>query len=318
MRNSNFPYLPRDFIQTQEGLLFAVVCAEPQDGKVGCFLRYMPTENGWQKVNTDEANRLLKQRYRHYCYTSAQFDATFHGVATDAIISHYQPENRLKQLLKLDPADDIEQKLHKLVAILARYGACKDSLGVTGSMLINQQWSHSDIDLVVYGRDFFLKARKAVSLAIADAALDDLDIFFMRDHYDRRLPALSFAEFAWHERRKLNKAVIDGCKFDLGMVCLSDELKSDNDRYYKQGTTTITARVVDDLHAFDFPARYRIDNGLLPEILAFTHTYVGQAKTGELIEAKGTVEHNQTTGQHQLIVGSSREALGDYIKVINR
>ena len=316
MRDSHFPYLPRDFIQTQDRLIFAVVSYCPQNEKIGCFLRYIPAKNGWQKIDTTRANQLLERYYPHYCYYSEEFDATFHGVPTDRVAIHYQPEKKLRDVLQYQPASYIEKKLHKLVAILVHYGVCQKTLGVTGSILIDQQRTGSDIDLVIYGRVAFHQARQAIRLAIADARLTELDLALMRQHYARRQADISFDEFAWHEKRKLNKAVIDGCKFDLGMVCLADEMLLNNDLYQKQGKATVRARVIDDTNAFDFPSGYCVDDGLLPDILSFTHTYVGQAKVGELIEAVGAVECSQTTGARRLIIGSTREAKGEYIKVV--
>ena len=65
MRQIAFPYLPKDFIETAEGLIFAVVSYQAQDGKVGCFLRYVRKGNGWRKGATDEANTLLQKNYPH-------------------------------------------------------------------------------------------------------------------------------------------------------------------------------------------------------------------------------------------------------------
>ena len=50
-------------------------------------------------------------------------------------------------------------------------------------------------------------------------------------------------------------------------------------------------------------------------MVSFTATYIGQAKTGELIEARGKIEQNQH-GVIRLVVGSSREAKDEYIKVL--
>ena len=315
MRDDGFPYLPRDFIQTKHGLIFAVVSYQPQDDKVGCFLRYVFEDNVWKKVDTEKANTLLKQSYSQYCYQSKQFDASFHAVAVSDIIKHYRPEERLKSILQREPTDEIEQKLHKLVPILMRYGVNCNFLGLTGSMLINQQQNKSDIDLVVYGREAFNQTRQAVQKALAESIIDKLSIALMKDNYDRRAGELSYEEFSWHENRKFNKAAIDGTKFDIGMVCLEDELEQDYQQYQKQGTRTVKTKVVDDHRAFDFPAFYVVDDELTPEVVSFTHTYVGQAKTGEIIEISGTVERNVTTGKCRLIVGSSREAEGEYIKV---
>lgn len=319
MRNSNFPYYPKDFIQTKEGLVFAVVSYQPHEGKVGCFLRYVRNGGGaWNKIDTEQANQLLQQSYPQYLYQSAQFDAAFHAVAVKDIVEHHRPEERLQHVLQRDPCDKIEQKLHQLIPVLVRFGANAGALGLTGSMLINQQRPTSDIDLVVFGRGEFQKTRQALRRALESREISDLDLTLMKDNFQRRAGALSFDEFSWHETRKHNKAAIDGTKFDLGMVCLSDEIFHDNGQYQKQGTRTITTEVIDDLRAFDFPAVYLVDDELTPEVLSFTHTYVGQAKKGELIEVSGAVERNVATGKCRLIVGSTREADGEYIKVINK
>jgi len=315
MRDKEFPYLPKDFVQTKEGLIFAVVSYQPHQGKVGCFLRYVAAGSGWQKIETEQANQLLQQFYPQYCYQSIQFDAEFHAVAIESIVVHHRPEQRLPAVLQCTPADTIEQKLHKLIPILLHYGAVYEALGLTGSMLINQQQEKSDIDLVIYGREAFQQTRQAVQRALAEGALSELDLPLMQDNYQRRAGELSFDEFSWHENRKFNKAAIDGCKFDIGMVCLASELELDNDQYQKQGTRIVKTKVIDDHRAFDFPAYYLVDDELTPEIVSFTHTYVGQAKTGEIIEVSGAVERNIATGKSRLIVGSTREAKDEYIKV---
>lgn len=318
MRNANFPYYPKDFIQTKEGLVFAVVSYQSHDGKVGCFLRYVREGEVWKKIDTEQANQLLRQSFPQYLYQSAQFDAAFHAVTVEDIVEHHRPEERLKHLLQREPCDKIEQKLHHLIPILVRFGANANALGLTGSMLINQQRATSDIDLVVFGREAFQQTRRALKLALDSGDIHDLDLTLMKDNFQRRAGELSFDDFSWHEYRKYNKASINGTKFDLGMVCLNDEIHHDNEQYQKQGTRTMTTVVTDAHRAFDFPAVYSVDDELTPEVLSFTHTYVGQAKKGEVIEVSGAVERNVDTGKCRLIVGSTREADGEYIKVINK
>jgi len=318
MRNADFPYLPKDFIQTREGLVFAVVSYQAHEGKVGCFLRYVSNGDAWEKIDTEQANQLLRQSYPEYLYQSTQFDAMFHAVAVNDIVEHHRPEARLKYVLQHEPCDKIEYKLHQLIPILVRYGVNCDFLGLTGSMLINQQRATSDIDLVVFGRDEFQKTRQALKTAVLSGELCDLDLTLMKDNFQRRAGELSFEEFSWHEYRKKNKASIDGTKFDIGMVCLRSEIQQDDEQYQKQGMRTMITKVVDDLRAFDFPAVYLVDDTLTPEVLSFTHTYVGQAKKGELIEVSGAIECNIATGKSRMIVGSTREADGEYIKVINK
>jgi len=315
MRQADFPYLPKDFIETQEGLIFAVVSYHSHQQQVGAFLRYVHDGERWKKVDTEQANRLLSRHYPHYLFKSKQFDAEFHAVPQQNIVRHHQPESRLNALLSAKPKDEIEQKCHQLITVLVQLGVQCDFLGLTGSMLIGQQKSGSDIDLVVYGREAFHQTREAVKQGIALGLFDALDFSLMKDNFQRRGGELNFDEFAWHESRKLNKAAIAGTKFDIGMVCLPSELDHDHRHYIKQGTSTIKAKVLDDQRAFDFPAHYVIDNAMTPEVVSFTHTYVGQAQVGETIEIAGAIECDSASGQRRLVVGSTREAIGEYIKV---
>lgn len=315
MRQADFPYLPKDFVQTEDGLMFAVVSYHPHQQKVGSFLRYAISGDSWQKVDTAQANRLLSRHYPQYLFKSKQFDAEFHAVNLSDVVKHHRPEQRLKALLAAQPQDEIEAKLHKLITILVQFGVDCDFLGLTGSMLIGQQKKGSDIDLVVYGRKAFHQTRDAVKQAVASGLFEELDLSLMKDNFNRRGGDLNFDDFAWHESRKFNKAAIDGTKFDIGMVCLPEELEHDHHHYIKQGISTVKAVVLDDHRAFDFPARYLIDNEMTPEVVSFTHTYVGQAIAGEIIEVSGAVECDSASGQRRLVVGSTREAIGEYIKV---
>lgn len=314
MRNSDFPYLPKDFIETAEGLIFAVISYHPHAGRVGCFLRYVHQQGRWQKVDTEMANRLLERHYPQYLFKSEQFDTAFHAVPVNAIHIHHRPEHYLRSLLSREPHDEIEVRLHRLIGLFNQLGIDGEQLGLTGSMLINQQRANSDIDLVIYGREAFHQVRQAVKQAVLTGQLALLDDTLMLDNFERRGGSLSYESFAWHEQRKFNKAAIEGTKFDIGMVCLSNEVEIDHRRYMKRGIQTLKATVVDDSQAFDFPARYWIDNATTPEIVCFTHTYVGQAQAGEIIEVSGAVECDNA-GYCRIVIGSSREATGEYIKV---
>ena len=289
---------------------------QAQDGKVGCFLRYVRQGSECRKVTTNEANSLIEKSYPQYLYHSQQFDAHFHAVKPIAIIKHHLPELALQKLILSLPNDELEERLQELIAIL-RQGNINDKfLGITGSVLLAQQAETSDIDIVAYGRDAFHQLRKVVQQEVSNGKLSLLDNDMMRNNFERRAGELSFEEFAWHENRKFNKAVVNGSKFDIGMVCIKeDTIESNLREFEKRGRITLRAKVTDDALAFDFPARYIIENKLISEVVVFTNTYVGQAQLGESIEVSGTVECEISTEKCRLIVGSSREAVGEYIKV---
>ena len=69
--------------------------------------------------------------------------------------------------------------------------------------------------------------------------------------------------------------------------------------------------------AFDHPARYRVEHDLVSEVVSFTPTYAGQAEVGEMIEASGWLEEDAHHGR-RLVVGTSREADGEWIRLVLR
>ena len=81
------------------------------------------------------------------------------------------------------------------------------------------------------------------------------------------------------------------------------------------GQLRLVARVIDSSESFAYPSVYRIEHPEIREIHCYTQTYCGQAEQGEWIEASGIVEQTED-GEQRLIVGTSREAPGEYIRVV--
>ena len=52
-------YRPKDFIETAEGLIFAVVTGDLEEQRILSSLRYRRTDNGCCKLSTRDANALL-------------------------------------------------------------------------------------------------------------------------------------------------------------------------------------------------------------------------------------------------------------------
>ncbi len=302
-------FLPRDFIETREGLIFAVVDGVIEDGKALCFLRYGPEG----KLATTPANLLLRNSFPQYLHHSLRLNADLHALPFECILKHHQPRKRVQALLAQGAKDGIERKLISLVKSLVEAGLPVECLGVTGSLLIGRQTSTSDIDVVVYGSDYFFQALARVRELKKTGLLADLDEPAWKDAYSRRGCELSFEEYLWHERRKGNMGLIDGTKFDLALI-VEDAIEEPPIDWHKAGPATIKTKVLDDSRSFEQPARYLIEHADIGEILSFTQTYTGQARMGETIQAAGQVEISD--GRKRLVVGSSREALGEFIRVI--
>ncbi|MEY3280613.1 MAG: hypothetical protein RL674_598 [Pseudomonadota bacterium] len=306
-------FLPKDFIQTAQGLLFAVVVAGVEENKVRCFLRYVYHDNGqWRKIATDQANALLTVHYPCYCFHSPSLDAFLHGVSLDAVTHHHRPTERLTQLLNEKNHDAIEKDCVDLCRLFEAQGVDLSGIGVTGSLLISQQNANSDIDLVCYDLAVFTQCRTALRELLAQHALTDLSEMDWLASFERRDCELDFESYLWHERRKFNKALINGRKFDLSLV---EPQPVSAIAYRKCGAITLSVRVKDDARAFCYPAEFELAHPRIQSVVCFTATYTGQAIMGETIEIAGMLEEDEH-GNQRIVVGSSREAQGEYIKVI--
>jgi len=199
-----------------------------------------------------------------------------------------------------------------LCKLYHQYGLELSCMGVTGSLLIGAQNSGSDIDLVIYGRENFQQARSLTRKFIAANLLQPLAQSDWLSSYQRRGCALTLDEYIWHEQRKYNKALINHRKFDLALL---DEKTTAAVHYEKQGKVILQALVTDASAAYDYPALFGIDHPQIANCISFTATYTGQAVTGERVEISGLLERS-LTGDQRVIVGSSREAEDQYIKVI--
>ncbi|MCU7930792.1 MAG: hypothetical protein KZQ90_08325 [Candidatus Thiodiazotropha sp. (ex Codakia rugifera)] len=307
------PFLPKDFIETAEGLIFAVVAAGEETQRVLSFLRYQRSSTGYKKLSTHEANELLKNHYPAYLYYSRSRDVNLHGVPRECIVHHHQPRQRLQTLCHRAYCDGLEHKLRLLVGQFEAHGLDRQTIGITGSLLIGAHTTHSDIDLVFYRRETFFKARAIVKRLLDRKFLHNLDDALWQDAYVRRGCSLTFEEFVWHERRKFNKAAIQQTKFDISLLIPEQEL--DGLSYRKQGQYNLQSSVTEDRYSFDYPARYQLDHPSIEEVVSYTATFAGQAQKGETVEVQGQLEIS-TDGHRRIVVGSDREALGEYIKVL--
>jgi predicted nucleotidyltransferase len=303
----------KDFIETQEGLLFAVVAESLEAGKVLCFLRYVLSNEGWKKVNTLAANHHLTTYHPHYLFYSSQRDTYLHAVAPHDVIKHYAPKTILQQLLNEPAPDEVIADLQQLCVLLAGEGRVMTKLGITGSLLPGVYNPSSDIDLVCYDRALFHQLRQRLQNQLQAGQCHSLQAEDWLASYQRRDCDLSLQDYIWHEQRKFNKGMINQRKFDLSLVIPAAENKLH--RYHKLGALELQTVVSDDTFSFDYPAQFSLQHVEIDTLVSYTATYTGQAITGEHVLISGQVEADEA-GRKRIVVGSSREAKGEYIKVI--
>jgi len=311
-RSTEPVYLTKDFIETAEGLIFAVVSNGLEQGKLLCFLRYLRIDGCWRKAGTDFANDFLRRSYPHYLHYSPLIDADVHAVPASAVVRHYQPRRQLNALLRQQPADAVLADLQHLCRLLADSGLQLELFGVTGSLLVGMQNRDSDIDLVCYDRDEFHRARFTVQALMAKDRIQALNDNDWLEAYRRRACDFALDDYIWHEQRKYNKGMINQRKFDLSLLSEADSTAAS---YRKLGFARIEAEVADDRFSFDYPACFPLKHAEIGSVVSFTATFNGQAQQGEWIQAAGWIEVDEL-GRKRLVVGSTREAIGEYIKVL--
>ncbi|WP_456473935.1 nucleotidyltransferase domain-containing protein [Candidatus Pyrohabitans sp.] len=316
----------RDFIVTHEGMIFAVVSYVHPPQRYLAFLRYYPSNHGERRgyckvASTEQSFHYLQEHFPEYILSHA--GARLQAVPSSRVEKVLSPRERLAEILE-KPGDSLEAKTAELAEVFS--GVVPASrLGVTGSLLARLHLPASDIDLVIYGRENHRRARALLAELIeeGDAHIQELTLAEWRRAYEKRFPGektLSFPDFLWHERRKFHKASFKGTTFDLLLVRERCDESWGKESYTHLGMAEVNCAVEDASLAFDYPARYAVscsDEGV-EEIVAYSHTYAGQAFEGERILARGRLEEvvSRRRSYLRLVVGTTREAEGEYIRVV--
>jgi len=297
------PVRLRDFIEDSDGWIYAVSTYD-NDEKVGCVLRYVPDERG-ERVNP------AGRHYRKFDFEDAYAFIARHKPQYANLVQRI-PVREVKKVMKPErEIARIASRHTRVRKLLDLFRLPEGTIGCTGSLLCGLENDGSDIDMVVYGKHWFI-AQALVRQGILDGQMEGLSADMWRKVYEKRKPEIPYDQFVLHELRKWNRGQIDGTYFDILYTRSYDNLKT---APTGQGTVTgrlkIEAKVSGASLAFDSPAIYEVEHESVNRVLSFTHTYSGQALEGETIEACGVCE--QHGSEHWLVVGTTREARGEYI-----
>ncbi|HIF50363.1 MAG TPA: hypothetical protein EYQ42_02315 [Thiotrichaceae bacterium] len=306
---------PKDYISIDNKLFFAVVSEYQEDDCALTWLRYVKDENGMRKLTSEEAGKLISESHPEFILYSEYADIELHGIPLDSVQHVHRPDQGVVLLLNLTSPDRIQKDAVNIIKLLLGEGIKQEVLGITGSLLLETHNEKSDIDMVIYGREQFFKVREIVQQLLKSGKLEPLSDAMWQDAYQRRNCTISFDEYHAHELRKYNKFVSGSTKVDISMVPENYERVYENGPYKKIKRDEIEAIVIDDIYAYDFPARYLIEHEKFNEVVSYTATYVGQAVKGERIRVAGYIEQG-IDGKQRLLVGTNREAAGEYICII--
>tara|TARA_R110002072_G_scaffold74374_4_gene176226 strand:- start:5446 stop:6381 length:936 start_codon:yes stop_codon:yes gene_type:complete len=305
---------PKDYIGVDDKLFFAVVSEFQEENRALTWLRYIKDEHGMRKLATEQAGDLISDSYPEFQFHSHYADSDLHGIPLGSIGHIYQPDQTVTRLLNMTRPDGKQRDAIKILKLLLDAGIQEDHLGISGSLMLDTHNEKSDIDIIIYGRELFYKVRQSIKNYIESGELEALDNPSWIDAFQRRSCDISFEDYCLHEKRKFNKCISGTSKVDISMIPEVSERFQENGPFQKQGREKIESIVTDDTYAYDFPARYFTDHETISEVVSYTATYIGQVQKGERIEAAGYVEQD-SDGKTRLLVGTSREAAGEYIRV---
>lgn len=300
----SLPLRIRDFLLDLDQWVYAVAAYDNEE-RAGCLLRYVPDPVGdrvdprgrrYRKVGFEEGYQILRDRKPEYL-------DLLHRVPYDQISRILKPELESLRVQKEEP---------RVKAIADQLALVPGTYGCSGSRLCGLAHAGSDIDLVVYGRPWFT-AQQHLQQAVAEGRVEDLDEDLWQRIYAKRNPSIPYPVFRLHEERKWNRGRIGSTYFDLLYARSYDDLASalPSGKGVVLGKGTAEGVVIDDRLAFDAPAIYPLEGAAVDKVLSFTHTYTGQVRAGETLQAKGVIE--QHGDERWLVVGTTREAKGEYI-----
>jgi predicted nucleotidyltransferase len=298
-----------DYVETQEGLLFAVKGVHQPEGLTIAYLRYVPDPEGTRErsgrkyrrvYDLEETDGFLRCNYPQYINTVEDRGLKLQSVPSGRIARTYKPRERLEELLA-DPRPGPERTISKLVSALTQRGAPLDGLGVSGSVLVGMATPSSDVDLIAYGFDAGRKVYEALRSLRREAEwLNPYDAETVREATRSRWgdTGLVLERLGAIEARKILHGLVDGTDYFVRLVREPGEFeKGISSR--PLGKVTLRATVKGSGASIFTPCTYEIDDCSYrgsydwsepSELVSFRGKFTEQVGEGDRVEANGTLE----------------------------
>lgn len=325
-------------IETKEGLIFTVKgLVHPPERRIA-YLRYLPDTQGDRKrkgkhyrrvYQFEEQQKILHNRFPDYLHPDPVFGIEMQGVPRQDIRQIYDPCKRMAEIRGRGPADPLEESALEFTELLR--GAADvpvESLGISGSVLIDLHRPESDLDLVVYGKQEGHAVHEALCHLLANSSgpvrrLNRDELAALHASHRTDTP-LSFADFARLQSRKVNEGRFNALPYFIRFVKHGGEIREKyGDHHFKPlGSIAIECRISDHRNAIFTPCLYGIEDVVflsgetesdLRELASFRGRFSDQVRAGERAMARGRLERvTSASGEvhHRLTVGGQA---GDYL-----
>lgn len=320
-------------IQTKSGFIFDVKGLVHPPGKVIAFPRFIPDSSGnrelegrrYKKVYSISARfKFLEQTLPDYIVYDRVFDERLCEVPLKDVSCFYEPTSFLQELRCSEKLDTLEREALEFLKLLKEYtNVSWSKLGISGSLLVKLHTKNSDIDPIVYGSKNCREVHKVLRTLVQNKesqvkpySKEELQKLFQFRLQDTQT---SFEDFVKTESRKALQGKFKGRDYFMRFVKDSSEIQEDYGavQYKNMGYAEVKAEVEDDSEAIFTPCNYKIRkvkvlegarSNLIDEIASFRGRFCEQAKKGEVIIARGKVEHvsdcKQNREHFRLLLGN--------------
>lgn len=330
------PVFESGYLETEEGLFFAVKgFVHPPDRFLAC-LRYVPDPRGdrrRQKVlyrrlyHFAEQEHFLQAYYPQYLAFEPTIHATLQSVPRQSVSQFYDPRIRLQELSQGLDHDPVEKDAVAFADLLQKEsGVSPSSLGISGSLLVGLHTFQSDLDFTVHGAHNCQAVRQTLKSLLANGkneSIRRLDRQGLQALYAERVAdtLMPYQDFIRSEKDKVIQGRFRERTYFIRFLKEPEEIGENyGDRCYGSiGRVEILATVVDDRDAIYTPCRYLLEKVQFPygdptrdvrEIVSYRGRFCEQARAGDLVRSRGALEQVQERSGftwHRLLLGNHKE-----------
>jgi len=318
----------RDFLESNEGLIFCVIGNIHPVDRVIAYLKYIPHYSSsirtkWSRsgvmygrilphysaMGVKDTLNYLRKQHPEYIVFDKYRSIELIEVPRYRIKTHFKPEERLREILN-SPQDELEELALDLVEELSDITNIDLSyFGITGSILLKiHNIQYSDIDVIIYGehnswiirntlRELLHSEKKQHFSLPKGERLEEWSRDIISHHpLSLREAMILYSEYKW------NRAIYRGRQFSIHPVKLENEVNERwEDKVYKPlGLVKVKATVVDNRDAIFMPAIYVVNSvkvlegatppGEISRIVSYEGLYIDLAEPGDEIVVYGKLE----------------------------
>jgi len=317
-------FLEGDYLETVDGLFFAVKGLHHPADSVIATLRYVPDPAGGRlrdgvryrrMYSLEETTRLLEAEHPGYLNRVEELDLVLQTVPLGKIRRVYKPVERLASIME-DPGEGPEETVADFVdALCSASGVPEDCFGVSGSLLIGLQRPESDVDLNVYGASEGMKVYEALKRLREELDwVKPYDDSTVQQVLDARWggTGIGLERLRGVEKAKVLHGLVQGRDYFIRLIRDLDE----DDESKPLGVVTMRAKVTDAEGSIYTPCIYRVEGAEargheVTELLSYRGKFTEMAAEGDVVEVRGALEEAVRGGEkrHRVVLG----ARGDYL-----